>query len=59
MLLVFTFTMSATVISKIIFFFLDRQETSDKKTVIVVSVYEMWDKPFGAFSKIVSNSIPY
>ena len=32
---------------------------SDKKPVIAVSAYEILDRPFGALSKIGSNSIPY
>ena len=56
--LLFTFSMSTTVISKIKIFLWQTWE-NDKKTVIAVSVYDILDRPFGAFSKIGSNSIPY
>ena len=55
MLLVFTFSMSTTVISKRKMFFFDRHE----KVTIAVSAYENLDRQFGAFSKISTNYITY
>ena len=55
MLLVFTFSMSTTVISKRKMFFFDRHE----KVTIAVSAYENLDRQFGAFSKISTNCANY